>query len=80
MTTVSIEALAQAFATDDHMSREERYGRLIDLVCDFAQHTSPRCIWPAEYRQWKNGHCPCGLTAALRDAGLPVEWAGGPPA
>lgn len=76
---VPTEQIAADFARSDAgMPPEERFGRLIDLIRDFAEHGSPRCGWPAGYEQWRDGDCPCGLTEALRDAGLPVEWAGGP--
>lgn len=71
--------IAAEFERDRSVSVEERFGRLIDIIHDFAEHSSVRCGWPENYRQWQNGTCPCGLTEALRDAGLPVEWAGGPP-
>lgn len=49
------------------------------IIEEFADHQSVRCGWPAGYGQWRDGDCACGLTRALREAGLPVEWAGGPP-
>ena len=78
---LSTEEMALRFATRHGvgMTAEQRFGRLIDIVRDFAEHGSVRCGWPKGYGQWKDGNCACGLTEALRDAGLPVEWAGGPP-
>lgn len=53
--------------------------QLEGIVREYADHQSVRCGWPAGYKQWVDGDCACGLTVALREAGLPVEWAGGPP-
>lgn len=77
MSQFDTEQIALAFARGRGMPHgmrcEERFGRLIDVIYDFAEHSSPRC-----YGQWRDGDCPCGLTEALREAGLPVEWARGP--
>ena len=55
----------------------------VELIREYADHQSVRCNWPKGYDQWKdygNGFdCACGLVKALREVGLPVEWAGEPP-
>lgn len=53
--------------------------KLTGIIEEYTEHQSVRCGWPAGYKQWRDGDCACGLTRALREAGLPVEWAGGPP-
>ena len=57
----------------------DREAKLHDLIREYADHQSVRCHWPKRYGQWIDGDCACGLTEALREVGLPVEWAGGPP-
>lgn len=61
------------------LQRRDRIRKLEALIEEFADHQSNRCGWPKGYEQWKEGHCACGLTEALAEVGLSIEWAGGPP-
>lgn len=47
--------------------------RLAVIVKDYAQHDAWRCAYQSRY-PW-DPDCHCGLTNALREAGLPLEWA-----
>ena len=56
-----------------------------DADREYAYHQSACCGWPPGYKQWVYDSgvvvdCACGLAADLRLLGLPVEWAGDPPA
>lgn len=46
---------------------------LLAIIEEYAEHAAWRCAYQSRF-PW-DPDCPCGLTAALRAAGLPVEWA-----
>lgn len=45
--------------------------RALELFEEYAQHDAWRCEHPDRY-PWEPD-CPCGLTAAQRELGLPVD-------
>jgi len=48
-----------------------------EIIGKYASHQSWRCGYPDRY-PWddpQHNDCPCGLVKALREAGLPKEWA-----